>query len=49
VVRFSFTQAMAPSPWEADAILRRDVLVVQYNDIMLLTDFEDGDYMMEPM
>ncbi|HWJ15500.1 MAG TPA: hypothetical protein VNS10_17300 [Gemmatimonadaceae bacterium] len=45
LVRFSFTQA-DPTAWVANAIVRRTVLVVRYNDRMLFSDFEDGDYLL---
>ena len=45
LVRFSFKQS-GPTEWVANAILRRTVLVVRYNPVMLFSDFEDGDYLL---
>ena len=39
-------EAVSASPWGAVGVLRGIVLVVRYNEIMLLTDFEDGDYVL---
>lgn len=39
-------EAVSASPWGATAVLRGTVLVVRYNEIMQLTDFEDGEYVL---
>ena len=45
VLRFDFKNTI---PWTATAVLRRDSLVVEFNDNMLLSDFEDGVYVQPP-
>lgn len=41
VLRFDFKNTV---PWTATAVLRHDSLVVEFNDYMRLSDFEDGVY-----
>jgi hypothetical protein len=48
LVRFNFTVPAASEPWIANAVLRGTVLAIQYNTLMLLSDFENGEYLREP-
>jgi len=48
LVRFTFTVPVTAEPWVADAILKGDVLAVQYNTLMVLSDCENGEYLREP-
>ena len=44
VVTFAWDGRSAAGPWGATGILRGDDLQVQYNSVMLLTDFMNGTY-----
>ena len=43
-IAFRFVDSSVAGRWLADGIVRGDTLVVQYNDIMSLSDFENGAY-----
>jgi Tol biopolymer transport system component len=47
-VDFSFDGWSTAGPWEATGFLHGDSLVVEYNIVMWLSDFEDGVYRLEP-
>jgi hypothetical protein len=44
LVTFHWQGWSSAGPWGADGILRGDSLIVKYNFIMQMTDFEDGVY-----
>ena len=44
-ITFKFKAPSVVAAWLAGGIFRGDLLVVKYNDVMLLSDFEDGAYM----
>ena len=48
VIRFDWEGWSTAGPWGATAKLRGDTLTVTYNDIMMMTDFEDAVYLREP-
>jgi hypothetical protein len=41
---FHFDDWNTAGPWIANGILREDLLVVAFNDVMLMADFENGTY-----
>jgi hypothetical protein len=43
-IAFEFEGWNVMGPWLADGIVAGDSLTVKYNDVMLLSDFEDGVY-----
>jgi hypothetical protein len=43
-VAFRFVGSSAAGRWLADGIVRGDTLLVRYNDIMSMSDFENGAY-----
>jgi hypothetical protein len=43
-ITFGWAGWSTAGPWGATATVRGDTLRVEYNDIMRLTDFVDGDY-----
>lgn len=43
-ITFLFNDAATAGPWVAAGILRGDSLVVKFNLVMILSDFEDGMY-----
>ena len=45
-IDFEWEGWSAAGPWGAAGIINGDLLTVQYNLIMQLTDFEDGVYAM---
>ncbi len=45
VITFSFH---GDSRWFATGTMRGDTLIVQYNTVMMLSDFEDGVYLLSP-
>jgi hypothetical protein len=44
LITFDWDGWSTMGPWGADGILRDDTLIVKYNLVMLLSDFEDGVY-----
>jgi hypothetical protein len=43
-IAFKFKAQSVSAPWLAGGIVRGDSLVVKYNDVMNMSDFEDGVY-----
>lgn len=48
LVTFDWDGWSVAGPWGATGILRGDELIVKYNVIMMLSDFEDGTYVRAP-
>jgi len=48
VIVFDFNDSNLAGPWQALGAVRGDSLVVRYNDVMSLADFEDGVYVRAP-
>ncbi len=44
VLTFDFDGWSVLGPWRAQGTLRGDTLIVRYNEVMILNDFEDGQY-----
>jgi hypothetical protein len=45
LITFNWEGWSTAGPWGATATLRGDTLTVTYNDIMMMTDFEDAVYL----
>jgi hypothetical protein len=48
VIAFEWEGWSAAGPWGATGTLKGDVLTIQYNEIMQLTDFENAVYVLMP-
>jgi hypothetical protein len=47
-IMFQWEGWSVAGPWGATGTLRGDTLTVVYNDIMVMTDFEDAVYLKTP-